>query len=212
MNATSRGSGGRTSTPSIRRPSADPQRPTDLQLVMDMGRKDAAAIRQLYGRLAPLIFSVARRITGIAEDAEEVLVDTFHQAWAHAHMYDPSRATVEGWMVNIVRSRAIDRVRSRRRWQKGNDKAAETPEAFPTYDPPNPERETIRGEENARLHEAIAALPADQKRTLELAYFSGLSQSEIADRLGQPLGTVKTRLRLALSKIRAALTSVEGSQ
>ena len=191
-------------------------RPTDgaslEELVQRMVEGGTDAVRELYRRLSPLVYSVAYRVTGTVEDAEEVLVDTFHQAWGRAAVFDRERATVEGWLLNIARSRAIDRIRARRRWQRDRDALAEEAPAFPTTAPPNPEKDAIRSEERERLHQALAELPGDQRRALELAYFAGLSHSEIAERLGQPLGTVKTRVRLAMEKIRKSLSSVEGSE
>ena len=184
--------------------------PTDAELVARMAGGNAQALRELYRRLAGLIYSVALRIGGVDEDAEETLVDSFHQAWAHAGLYDPSRGTVTGWIVNIARSRAIDRLRAHHRRQRGRQALSESAATFPPYPAANPEHEAIRSEERERLHRVIAALPPDQKRALELAYFSGLSHTQIAERLGMPLGTVKTRLRLAMEKIRSALAGVEG--
>jgi RNA polymerase sigma-70 factor (ECF subfamily) len=181
----------------------------DAALVARMARGEIQAARELYRRLSPLIYSLACRITGLEEDAEEVLVDSFQQAWTQAGQYDPSRATVTGWVLNIARSRAIDLVRARRRWQERNEKAAEEIPSFPGHLPASPELEAIRGEERARVREAVEALPPDQRRVVELAYFAGLSHSQLADRLGEPLGTVKTRLRLAMKKIRSALLGVE---
>ena len=183
--------------------------PADEELVAGMARGSPRAIRELYRRLSSVVYSLILRIARSEEDAEEVLVDSFHQAWAQAARYDPARATVTGWLLNIARSRAIDRRRSRRRWQEGTRSLAEAVGSFPSHPPANPEREAIRNQEGDRLRRAIDDLPPDQKRALELAYFSGMSHSEIAEHLGQPLGTVKTRLRLAMEKIRNALAGVE---
>jgi len=185
---------------------------THGELVGRMAAGDTAALRQLYREISPLVFSLACQVTGSAEDGEEVLVDTFHQAWSQASRYDVSRGSVTGWLLNIARSRAIDILRARRRWQRRRDAAAEPPAAFPQWSPPDPESEAARGEWSRRLAEAIRALPEDQKRAVELAYLAGLTQQEIAGRLGQPLGTVKTRLRLAMEKIRTALSGVEESK
>lgn len=176
---------------------------------MRMARRDLQAARELYRRLSPLVYSLAWKITGREEDAEEVLVDAFHQAWIRADRYDPTRATVTGWILNIARSRAIDLIRARRRWEQRKEALAEEVASFPARPPSTPETEAMRGEERARLRGVMAGLPPDQKRVLELAYFTGLSHSRIAESLGEPLGTVKTRLRLAMKKIRTALLGVD---
>lgn len=181
----------------------------DAALVARMAGGDSAALQDLYRRLSPLAYALALRITGNEADAEEALVDCFHQAWRQAARYDPARATPTGWILNIARSRAIDRVRSRDRAAEG---AAPAPGGWPGFGaepPPDPEQEAIRHDVRDRLARAVGGLPREQRSVIELAYFLGLTQSEIAARLGEPLGTVKTRTRLALEKIRNALDRVE---
>ena len=190
-----------------RRPSAPGE--ADDTLVARMARQDTGAARELFRRLSPLVYALAHRITGVREDAEDVLIDAFHQAWSQAHLYDAGRATVTGWVLNIARSRAIDRVRSHRR-QAQHESPMETVAGFPVPAPDNPEREAMRHEVRDRLREVLSSLPADQRQVVELAYFAGFSHSEIAEQLGQPLGTVKTRLRLAMKKIRSSVSDVEG--
>jgi RNA polymerase sigma-70 factor (ECF subfamily) len=181
------------------------QEPSDETLVSQVAGGDADALRILYRRLSPVAYALALRVTGDEADGEEVLVDAFHQVWKQAAQYDPSRGTVIGWLLNITRSRAIDRIRARRRVAKGKQRVAEAGSSFPAQVPANPEQEAIRHDEKERLMRVIAELPADQRWAIELAYFSGLSQSQIAERLGQPLGTVKTRIRLAMEKMRRAV-------
>ena len=181
------------------------QEPSDETLVGQIADGDADALRSLYRRLSPVAFALARRVAGDEADAEEVLVDAFHQVWKQAGQYDPSRGTVIGWLLNITRSRAIDRIRSRRRFTKGKERLVEEGSGFQAEAPASPEQEAIRHDEKDRLLKVIAELPTDQRWAIELAYFSGLSQSQIAERLGQPLGTVKTRIRLAMEKMRRAV-------
>jgi RNA polymerase sigma-70 factor (ECF subfamily) len=156
------------------------------------------------------VYSLACQITSLEEDAEEVLIDSFHQAWTQAGRYDSARATVTGWILNIARSRAIDQVRARRRWHQRKEKLAESIASFPVRSSASPELEAMRAEERTRLQQVIDSLPPDQRRAIELAYFAGLSHSQIAEQLGQPVGTIKTRLRLAMKKIRSAISGVEG--
>ena len=153
-----------------------------------------------------MAYSLALRIGGNEADAEEVLVDSFYQIWKQAGRYDASRGTVAGWVLNIVRSRAIDTLRSRLRVMRAENKIQEGEGGFPVAaPPPSPENQAIRGEEYAVVQGAMQELPEDQRLVIDLAYFHGLSQSEIATQLGQPLGTVKTRTRLAMQKLRRTL-------
>ena len=153
-----------------------------------------------------MAYSLALRISGNEADAEEVLVDSFYQVWKQAGRYDASRGSVAGWILNIVRSRSIDTLRSRLRVVRSEKKLLDGEEVFPTAaPPPSPEKQAMRREEEAVVRGALGELPEDQRLVIDLAYFSGLSQSEIATRLGQPLGTVKTRMRLAMQKLRRTL-------
>lgn len=189
--------------------SRQPGDAVDADLVARMARGDIQAAQELYRRLSPLVYSLASQIAVLDEDAEEILIESFLQAWLQADRYDPARATVTGWVMNIARSRALDQLRAHRRWEKRKEMTAEPSGTFPRHPPRDPEHEAMRSEERTRLHRAIASLAPDQRRAVELAYFAGLSHSEIAESLGQPLGTVKTRLRLAMKKIRSALADVD---
>lgn len=181
------------------------QDPSDLDLARKMAEGDADALRDLYRRLSALAYSLALRIVGNEADAQEVIVDAFYQAWKQADQYDAARATVTGWVLNITRSRAIDLLRSRRRAARREGRVREPGFTFHLESPPTPEQHAIREDTRARLRRVVAELPEDQRWAVELAYFSGLSQSQIAERLGQPLGTIKTRLRLAMEKMRRAV-------
>lgn len=177
---------------------------SDADLVAAMAAGSAAAARDLFSRLGPIVYGLALRIERNAQDAEEVLIDTFHQAWMQADDYQTGRGTVLGWLLNIARSRAIDRLRARRRSAQVTERLQEEPPSFP-LESRDPEQEAIRSEKRERVRRALAELPQDQRWALELAYFLGLSQSQIAERLGLPLGTIKTRLRLGLEKLRREL-------
>jgi len=174
----------------------------DLAIVRRLAGGDAAAVSALYDRFAPLLLAVARRILGPAGEAEEVLQETFLQAWNQAERYDPARSSVSTWLILIARSRALDRFRSR----DARGRAAAAAAAEP---PPEPsgraEESVLHAERRQRVREVLNSLPAEQREVLELAFFEGLSQSEIALRTGAPLGTVKTRALLGMKKIRQAL-------
>ena len=164
---------------------------------------DPEVLAKLYDESSPLIYGLALRILGDPSEAEEVTLDVYTQVWGSAQNYDSSRGTAAAWLVTLARSRAIDRLRSRAsraRSEEPLDKDFEIPSAEE-----NPEGIAILEQERRRVREALATLPPEQRQAIELAYFSGLSQTELATRLGQPLGTVKTRIRLGMIKLREQL-------
>lgn len=163
---------------------------------------DMDAVAELYDAHASRVFALARRILGNDSDAEDVLQDVFAQAWQTADRYDRDRASVAGWLLMITRTRAIDRIRARRARPDLDGPAL--PEHIVTVDMPAPER-IVAAEDAGRVRDALLALPEVQRTALELAYFDGLTQSEIAAKLSEPLGTVKTRIRTALATLRARL-------
>jgi RNA polymerase sigma-70 factor (ECF subfamily) len=172
-------------------------------LVRRMRDHDAEALAELYDRTASLVYGLALRVLRVPEDAEEVTTDVYSHAWRSASRYDPARATVQGWLVMLTRSRAIDRLRARR---VRVDTAGLDLEGV---DPPSRElAPDARLDQEVRARHVRTALDelAPHERTLiELAFFEGLTHSELADRLGLPLGTVKTRIRSGLQKLRRAM-------
>jgi RNA polymerase sigma-70 factor (ECF subfamily) len=184
------------------RPAAPLRASDDLAIVRRMVAGESDALAELYDRFAPLLLAVARRILGGAGDAEEVLQEAFLQAWNQAERYDPGRSSVSTWLVLIARSRALDRLRGR----GARDRAAAAAAAEPTADTSSSlDEHVLHRERRRRVKEALAAIPEEQRRVLELAFYEGLSQSEIATRTGTPLGTVKTRALLGMKKLRQAL-------
>lgn len=167
------------------------------------GDGDAAA--RLYDRHARAVYSLVLRIVNDEGDAEDVVQEVFAQAWRQAARYDASRGAVGAWLLLMARSRAIDKLRSVR--ARPGSRSADDPAAID--DMPAPLRDAptaIIDAENARLvQRALAELPLLQRLVIELAYYEGLTQREIADRLEQPLGTIKSRLRLGLLRLRDAL-------
>lgn len=178
----------------------------DLELVRRMAAGDESALGTLYDRYSPLLHSVVLRIVGDPGDAEEVLEDAFWQAWRQAGRYEESRGGLSTWLVMIARSRALDRVRSRRRVREERWDDLPPAAADPIDDRSASPSDAAEGDELRRIvGRAVATLPPEQRQAVELAYFRGMSQTEIAEATGQPLGTVKTRARLALQKLREAL-------
>jgi len=177
----------------------------DEALVRWMAGGDDQALGVLYDRWHSVVHGVVSRMLRQPEEVEDVVEETFWQAWRQASRFDRSRGAVQTWLLTIARSRALDRVRALRRRREepleGDDGQAavqQAAEGDPGLDAEASERRRIVGA-------ALKGLPAEQREALELGYFGGLSQTEIAERTGQPLGTVKTRMRLALQKLRSQL-------
>ena len=184
----------------------------DSALVARAAGGDERALGGLYDRFGGMAFSLASAIVGDSADAEEVVADAFAQVWRSAAGFDPSRGSVTAWLATIVRTRALDLVRARKRRARVLEEAAvvtdegETLVIAPTLEAPD--RGAELNETRVLVQRSLAELPAPQRRVIELAYFGGLSQSEIAEKLSEPLGTVKTRMRAGMEKLRQALRPV----
>lgn len=166
---------------------------------------DAAAFEALYDRHASTLYAVCLRILGAPEDAQEVLQEVFVKAWTNAAMFDAARGSEVAWLIAIARSRGIDRLRSRKiRTDRENDAGREV-SMQPAHVDAKSADMAIQSQERIAVRGALAELPEAQRIALELAYFEGLSQSEIADRLREPLGTIKTRMQLGMKKLRERL-------
>jgi len=181
------------------------ERVDDGRLIRAMAQGDLSALADFYDRYATLIFGLAARVTGNAADAEEVLQDVFIQAWSEAARYAPGRGSPRTWLLTIARSRAIDRRRRRRR-----DEGA-MPSSEETLDPRDgPGGDLEERERREAIRKALGLLPPEQRAAIELAYFQGLTHVEIAMQTGDPVGTVKGRLRLGIEKLRGLLGPVLG--
>ena len=174
-----------------------------VALVQAIVAGDQRALHGLYQRTHRIVFTLTMRITGNRETAEEVTLDVFHDVWRRASSYDAANGTVIGWIMNQARSRAIDRVRLEQR-KKRVDPYPDSP-ALATA--PGDPRETVEREEQDRLvRDAVAVLTPGERAAIEATFFSDLTHAEAAARLNEPLGTVKTRIRAGLMKLRQALT------
>ena len=174
--------------------------------------RDADALAELYDRHAGRLLGLARRILGDSGEAEEVLQEVFLFAWRSASSFDPARGQALTWLRIATRSRSIDRLRARRPASRPEIRSLEevAPADSPAAD------DDVEGTSAARQWEticraAVGQLPEDQRRALELAYFEGLTHQEIAERTSTPLGTVKTRVRLGLMKLRERMRPYWGS-
>jgi RNA polymerase sigma-70 factor (ECF subfamily) len=170
---------------------------------------DERALGELYDHYSGVAYSLAYAIVGDAADAEEVVADAFAQVWRTASSFEPARGNVGAWITTIVRSRALDLIRARRRRARALDQAviAGGDDAPPglSSGPGSADRGVEQSEAARLVRRSMAELPEAQRSVLELAYFAGLSQSEIAAHLSEPLGTVKTRMRAGLEKLRQSL-------
>jgi RNA polymerase sigma-70 factor (ECF subfamily) len=175
-------------------------------LVQLIAAGDQLALHALYERAHRVVFTLIMRITANRETAEELTIDVFHDVWRRASRYDAANGTVLGWIMNQARSRAIDRLRfeSRKKRSHGGDVQ---PLAEVAADPCDVLEQREQGE---ALRAALAALTPDERQTIEMTFFAGLTHAEAAARLKQPLGTIKTRIRSGLHKLRDALTAEAG--
>jgi RNA polymerase sigma-70 factor (ECF subfamily) len=169
-----------------------------------IARGDPDGLAALYDRYARPIFSLAFRMLQDQGEAEDIVQDVFSQAWRQAADYDASRGAVAAWLIMLARSRAIDRMRARR--ARPDHVSDQRPMAALVDPALSPDLQLLSAEQIARVRAALDSLPALQRAAIELAFYEGLTHAEIAVRLEQPLGTIKTRIRLALIKLRESLT------
>ncbi|KAM3090613.1 sigma-70 family RNA polymerase sigma factor [Phormidesmis sp. 146-35] len=176
---------------------------TDLALFLAIQAQQVKALDFLYDRYGKLVYSTAVQILNNVEEAEEVTQETFLRLWQCSEIYQPTRGSLSGFLIMLARSRSLDRVRSRKSIQQKLQRIQTFSECVLDYNPP---LEFVTVQERSNLvHEALKQLSPADRELLEAAYYQGLSQSEIAKRDGIPLGTVKSRARQALKKLRAAL-------
>ncbi len=178
------------------------ERSDDVALIRRLAEGDREAFGRFYDRFAPLVFTFATRLLRARSEAEDLLQEVFLQVWRQAGSYTQDRGSPEAWLITITRSRGIDKLRSIRRRDKGFVSIEE-----PGGAEAGRELKREEGETEARLmiEGPLARLPQAQQRVLEMAYFDGFTQAEIATRLGEPLGTVKTRMRDGLERLRGLL-------
>ena len=181
---------------------AQPSEISDNELLGAVARGDEQALALIYDRYRLILFGLILRIVNDRPEAEDVLQETFLQVWRRAADFDEARGRVFTWLVTIARSRALDRLRA----LGSRARTAEEVVAHSAADQAgDAAEEAVKSEQGKIVRQALAELPEEQRRTLFLAYFEGLTQSEIAARLGDPLGTVKTRMRAGLMKLREVL-------
>lgn len=179
----------------------------DRELMVRVRAGEETALAALFDRFAGTLNALALRVLHDTADAEEVVQEVFLHAWNRAATYAPARSSVSTWLVLVTRSRAIDRLRSRQVSDRTHDQVRHQ---TPLYESPRASRNVQEMDRRRRIRAALAELPAEQRQVVELAYYGGMTQSEIAHSTGVPLGTVKTRTLLALKKLRAGLREEVG--
>lgn len=182
---------------------------TDEALMLAVSARDESAFAVLYDRYADLVFSASVRVLADSQLAEDATQDIFVRLWRRPEAFVPERGRFISWLMSVVRNRAVDEVRARGRRRKREGEPGSDPHELALSQLPaesdDPYREAQLREEQLLVRGALRELPVEQRRALELAYFGGLTQQEIASALGEPLGTVKTRIRLGMQKLRRAL-------
>lgn len=180
---------------------------TDVQLLKAVARGDEEALAQLYDQYRVILFGLLMRILNDREEAEDVLQEVFMQVWRRARDFDENRGKPFTWLVTLARSRGIDRLRS----LGARERVAVAATREGSEESSDAASDAFRSEQQQLVRSALAQLPEEQKRPLVLAYFDGLTQTEIAEKLGAPLGTVKTRMRTGMGKLREILRSKRAS-
>jgi RNA polymerase sigma-70 factor (ECF subfamily) len=181
---------------------------TDLRLLQRIAARDTAALAELYDRHCRLLFSLIVRIVGDRGEAEEILQEVFVRVWTRVEMYDAEMAAPLPWMVRVARNRAIDRLRARRVRAAVDTPAldlAAIEATAPATGIQTPEAAVLDSDRRRTVTGALAGLPADQRQLIEAAFFEGYTHTELAQRFGLPLGTVKTRIRAGMLAMRKRL-------
>lgn len=173
----------------------------DIELVIAVARGDREALAAIYDRHAPVMLGLGTKLLKDRGEAREVLHDVFLEAWKRAGDYDPARGTVRTWLTLRMRSRCLDRIKS-----AGRSRTALVGESLDAVAGPTPATASMDADAQ-RVHGALATLPPDQRRILELGYFHGLTCSEMATELSIPIGTVKSRLHAAMKKLRVVFSA-----
>jgi RNA polymerase sigma-70 factor (ECF subfamily) len=186
----------------------------DAELVDRLGDRDLAAFDALYERYGDLVYSVSLRVVGDTYIAQDVTQDVFLRVWRRPDQFDLQRGKFVTWLLSVARNRSIDERRSqaRRLRREALPPTTEEEDVLPSNDDrDDPALATVLSDDRRAVRKALEVLPPEQKLAIQLAYFGGLTQAEIAEKLGQPLGTVKTRIRLGMQKMRGALEERWGS-
>ena len=177
----------------------------EIALLHRIGQGDRRSFEELYDRFSGVLFSTAYRVLNNREAAEDVLQDVFIQIWEKAALYDPTRGKPMTWAITLTRNKAIDRLRSTQRRNRLQDDLEHEAQTVEQFDDKNSFDAVSSVETGEMVREAIKKLSKDQREAIELAFLSSLTQTEISERLGEPLGTVKARIRRGMMKLKDLL-------
>jgi RNA polymerase sigma-70 factor (ECF subfamily) len=187
---------------------AEKQAPSRLKSLLEgISEHDASQLATFYDATSRWVYGLVLRILGDSGAAEEVTLDVYHQVWRNAGSYDPKRGSPSAWLSTLARSRALDRLRSGAYRRRREEALVEGFDA--AWQGPRPDAANLAEERRSHVLAAISSLPPEQKRAIELGFFQGLSHSEIAERLDEPIGTIKTRIRLGMRKLKNLLKPYE---
>jgi len=189
----------------MQEPDAALELEAEIQLLHQIGKGNRESFGQLYDRFCGVLFSTAYRVLNNQEAAEDVLQDVFLQIWEKAPLYDPNRGKPLTWAVTLTRNKAIDRLRSTQRRGRLRDDLEQEAKTGEQFDDRNSFHAVDLVEKSKLVHEAMNGLSTEQRQALELAFYGSLTQSEIAELLSEPLGTVKARIRRGMIKLREVL-------
>ncbi len=179
----------------------------EVELLRKISQGDRGSLSDLYDRYSTVLYSIALRIVNNEAEAEDLLQDVFIMLWEKAGMYDPSRGKPLTWVISLTRNKSIDRLRSLQRRHRLKDEVEKESKVIEMNAQPDSREEVYALEASRTIRAAVAQLSNEQRQAIELAYFSGLTQSEIAEQLNQPLGTIKARIRRGMIKLRTLLAN-----
>jgi RNA polymerase sigma-70 factor (ECF subfamily) len=185
---------------------------TDEQLMARLAMRDIKAFEALYDRYGTLVYSTALRVVGDAQLAEDIAQEVFLRIWRRPDHYVPQRGRFVTWLLSVARNGAVDHVRTRGRRRRHETAGQELERELPAHEGQDPALMAQLADERQKVRRALASLPLEQRRVIEMAYYGGYTQQEIAAMLSQPLGTVKTRIRLGMQKLRATLAPEMGGK
>jgi RNA polymerase sigma-70 factor (ECF subfamily) len=184
----------------------------DEQLMARLARRDIKAFEALYDRYGTLVYSTALRVVGDAQLAEDIAQEVFLRIWRRPEHYLPERGRFVTWLLSVARNGAVDQIRTRGRRRRHETASEDSVRELPADEGRDPALLAQLADERQKVRQALSSLPPEQRRVIEMAYYGGYTQQEIAVMLNQPLGTVKTRIRLGMQKLRVALEPEVGSK
>jgi RNA polymerase sigma-70 factor (ECF subfamily) len=184
----------------------------DEQLMARLATRDIKAFEALYDRYGTLVYSTALRVVGDVQFAEDIAQEVFLRIWRRPDHYVPQRGRFVTWLLSVARNGAVDQIRTRGRRRRHETADEESARNLPADEGRDPALMAQLSDERQKVRRALTSLPPEQRRVIEMAYYGGYTQQEIAELLSQPLGTVKTRIRLAMQKLRVALEPEVGGK